>query len=309
MEFKHISVLLKETIDSLKINPDGLYMDATVGAGGHSYEIAKRLTTGKLVCIDQDEDALKTAKTNLKEFGNKVIFVKGNFKEMKKLMMPLALFGFDGILMDIGVSSYQLDNPERGFTFKENTRLDMRMDKSNELTAEKILNDYDEADLYKIFKEYGEERYSGRIAKNIVKAREKKRITTTYELNNIIENSVFDKQDTKVKSIMRIYQALRIEVNDELNALALAIEDAMFLLKKGGRLAVISFHSLEDRIVKNAFKYLESDCICDPKQPICTCNKVKTGEIITKKPIMATVEEIKNNNRAHSAKLRVIEKV
>lgn len=309
MEFKHISVLLKETIDSLKINPDGLYMDATVGAGGHSYEIAKRLITGKLVCIDQDEDALKTAKTNLKEFGNKVIFVKGNFKEMKKLMMPLALFGFDGILMDIGVSSYQLDNPERGFTFKENTRLDMRMDKSNELTAEKILNDYDEADLYKIFKEYGEERYSGRIAKNIVKAREKKRITTTYELNNIIENSVFDKQDMKVKSIMRIYQALRIEVNDELNALTLAIEDAMFLLKKGGRLAVISFHSLEDRIVKNAFKYLESDCICDPKQPICTCNKVKTGEIITKKPIMATVEEIKNNNRAHSAKLRVIEKV
>lgn len=309
MEFKHISVLLKETIDSLKINPDGLYMDATVGAGGHSYEIAKRLITGKLVCIDQDEDALKTAKTNLKEFGNKVIFVKGNFKEMKKLMMPLALFGFDGILMDIGVSSYQLDNPERGFTFKENTRLDMRMDKSNELTAEKILNDYDEADLYKIFKEYGEERYSGRIAKNIVKAREKKRITTTYELNNIIENSVFDKQDMKVKSIMRIYQALRIEVNDELNALTLAIEDAMFLLKKGGRLAVISFHSLEDRIVKNAFKYLESDCICDSKQPICTCNKVKTGEIITKKPIMATVEEIKNNNRAHSAKLRVIEKV
>ncbi|MCI6610470.1 MAG: 16S rRNA (cytosine(1402)-N(4))-methyltransferase RsmH [Ezakiella sp.] len=309
MEFKHISVLLNETIDSLKINPAGLYMDATVGAGGHSYEIAKRLTTGKLVCIDQDEDALKTAKANLKEFGENVIFVKGNFREMKKLMMPLALFGFDGILMDIGVSSYQLDNPERGFTFKENTRLDMRMDKSNELTAEKILNDYEEKDLYKIFKEYGEERFSGRIAQNIVKAREKKRITTTYELNKIIENSVLDKQDMKVKSIMRIYQALRIEVNDELNALKFAIEDAMFLLKKGGRLAVISFHSLEDRIVKNAFKYLESDCICDIKQAICTCDKVKTGNIITKKPIMATDEEIKNNNRAHSAKLRVIEKV
>lgn len=309
MEFKHISVLLNETIDSLKINPAGLYMDATVGAGGHSYEIAKRLTTGKLVCIDQDEDALKTAKANLKEFGENVFFVKGNFREMKKLMMPLALFGFDGILMDIGVSSYQLDNPERGFTFKENTRLDMRMDKSNELTAEKILNDYEEKDLYKIFKEYGEERFSGRIAQNIVKAREKKRITTTYELNKIIENSVLDKQDMKVKSIMRIYQALRIEVNDELNALKFAIEDAMFLLKKGGRLAVISFHSLEDRIVKNAFKYLESDCICDIKQPICTCDKVKTGNIITKKPIMATDEEIKNNNRAHSAKLRVIEKV
>lgn len=307
--FKHKSVLLNETIDSLNIISDGLYLDGTVGGGGHSFEIAKKLSTGKLVCIDQDEDALIAAKRKLEPFKDKITFIHGNFKNMKDLLMPYGMFGFDGILLDIGVSSYQIDSHERGFTFKGNGVLDMRMDKRQKLTAEIILNEYGEDELFKIFKEYGEERFSKKIAQNIVKRRTEKRIVSTSELNDIIEKSVFERADKKVKSIMRIYQALRIEVNDELNALKKAIDDAFFLLKSGGRLAIISFHSLEDRIVKQKFKEFEEDCICDPKQPICTCNKKKTGIIITRKPIVPSDEELNDNKRSHSAKLRVVEKI
>lgn len=307
--FSHKSVLLNETIDGLNIKPDGLYLDGTVGGGGHSYEIAKRLTTGRLVCIDQDEDALRAAKKKLKEYEDKTTFIRGNFKNMKELLMPYGLFGFDGIMLDIGVSSYQIDEKSRGFTIRDDAPLDMRMDRRQSLTAEEIVNEYSLEDLTKIFFEYGEERFSKKIAQNIVDERLNGRITSTNQLNDIIKKSVFGAPDKKTKSLLRIYQALRIEVNDELNALQSAIEDAFFLLKSGGRLAIISFHSLEDRIVKNAFRYYELDCICDPKQPVCTCDKEKTGNVITRKPITASKNELKENSRAHSAKLRIIEKI
>lgn len=307
--FSHKSVLLNETVDGLNIKPDGLYLDGTVGGGGHSYEIAKRLTTGRLVCIDQDEDALMAAKKKLREFEDRTTFIRGNFKNMKELLMPYGLFGFDGIMLDIGVSSYQIDEKSRGFTIRDDAPLDMRMDRRQSLTAEEIVNEYSLEDLTKIFFEYGEERFSKKIAQNIVDERLNGRITSTNQLNDIIKKSVFGAPDKKTKSLLRIYQALRIEVNDELNALQSAIEDAFFLLKSGGRLAIISFHSLEDRIVKNAFIYYELDCICDPKQPVCTCDKEKTGNVITRKPITASKNEIKENSRAHSAKLRIIEKI
>ncbi len=310
MEFNHVSVLRDEVIKTLKINPAGMYLDGTLGGGGHSYEIAKRLTTGKLVGIDRDQEALDFASNRLKEFKDKTVFIKGNFRDMRELLMPYGLFGFDGILLDIGVSSYQIDNKERGFSFIGEAELDMRMDKSQKISAKNIVNEYDIDSLSKIFFDYGEERYSRRIARRIVEEREIKPIELSTELVHIISSALpKEAKRTELKSIARIFQAIRIEVNDELESLKQVIPDAMSLLKKGGRLAIITFHSLEDRIVKDAFNYANKDCICDPKAPICTCDKVKTGKIITRKPIVPSQFELENNSRARSAKLRVLEKL
>lgn len=310
MEFNHISVLKDEVINEMRIKPDGLYLDGTIGGGGHSYEIAKRLTTGKLVGIDRDQDALDFAGNRLSEFKDNIILIKGDFKNMRELLMPYGLFGFDGILLDIGVSSYQIDNKDRGFTFSGESKLDMRMDESQDLSAYEVVNEYDLDRLTEIFFKYGEERYSRRIARKIVEEREKAPIVLNSDLVELIKISIpYEAKKSEIKIIARIFQAIRIEVNDELESLKKVIPDALSLLKKGGRLEIISFHSLEDRIVKEAFNYAAKDCICDPKAPICTCDKVKEGRVITKKPIIPSKEEIRNNSRSRSAKLRVIERV
>lgn len=310
MEFNHVSVLKDEVIKLLDIKPDGMYLDGTIGGAGHSIEIAKRLSTGKLVGIDRDQDALDVAEDRLSEYSENTLLLKGNFKDMRNLLMPHGLFGFDGILLDIGVSSYQIDNKERGFSFINDSELDMRMDKSQELSAKIVVNEYDVDNLARIFYEYGEERYSRRIAKKIVESRELKPIELSSELVEIIKISLpSEARKTELKTIARIFQAIRIEVNDELESLKKVIPDAMSLLKKGGRLAIITFHSLEDRIVKEAFLYANKDCVCDPRAPICTCDKTRTGKIITRKPIVPSKIELNNNVRARSAKLRVLEKI
>lgn len=310
MEFNHVSVLKDEVIRLLDIKPDGLYLDGTIGGGGHSLEIAKRLTTGKLVGIDRDQDALDFASERLKDYKENTLFIKGNFKDMRNLLMPHGLFGFDGILLDIGVSSYQIDNKDRGFSFIGEAELDMRMDESQSFSAKNVVNEYDFDKLTKIFFDYGEERYSRRIARKILEEREVKPIELSTELVHIISNSLpKEAKKNELKTIARIFQAIRIEVNDELDSLIKVIPDAMSLLKKGGRLAIITFHSLEDRIVKEAFIYANKDCICDPRAPICTCDKKRTGKIITRKPIVPSKIELKDNPRSRSAKLRVLEKV
>ncbi len=310
MEFTHVPVLKDEVIKALKIEADGLYLDGTLGGGGHSEEILKRLVGGRLIAIDQDEEAIDFAKKRLETYADKLKVVKGNFRNMKELMMPLGAFGFNGILLDIGVSSYQLDEGERGFTFREDSPLDMRMDKKQNLNAQVVLNEYAQDELTKIFLDYGEERYSRRIARKIVEERKLRPIKMSSDLVKIISESIpHEGKKSELKSIMRIFQAVRIEVNDELNALKDAIPQALDLLRPSGRLAIITFHSLEDRIVKQAFNYEALDCICDPSMPICTCDKKVTGKIINKKPIIASAIELKENPRAKSAKLRIIEKV
>lgn len=294
--------MLNEVLEGLRINENGIYVDCTLGGAGHSLEIAKRLTKGKLIAIDKDEDAISVAKQRLEEFN--VEYIKGDFKDALE-GLPLA----DGILMDLGVSSYQIDTPERGFSYRFEGKLDMRMDKDNPLSAEKVINTYSEAELVKIMFDYGEERFSRKIAANIVESRKANPITTTAQLVAIIEKSIPAKfRWSGGHPAKRVFQAIRIEVNGELEGLRDAIINAVHGLVKGGRMCVITFHSLEDRIVKNTFKYLESDCICDKKSPICTCDKVKEIDILTKKPIVASEVELTHNKRAESAKLRIIEK-
>ncbi|MDO5716798.1 MAG: 16S rRNA (cytosine(1402)-N(4))-methyltransferase RsmH [Tissierellia bacterium] len=308
--FHHISVLLEDSIGLLNIKEDGLYLDATVGGGGHSLAIAKKLTTGKLVAMDQDREALEAAKVRLHEYADKVQFIEGNFRHVVKKLMPYGLFGFDGILMDIGVSSHQIDTEDRGFTFLQDGPLDMRMDQSLEISAADILNAYNESDLIHILKDFAEERYAGRIARNIVQRRVLEPYETSKQLVDTVLSSLpREAKKQEWKSVMRVFQGMRIAVNDELGALEEAIPQMIRLLKTGGRLAIISFHSLEDRIVKNAFRLAESECVCPPKSPICTCNKKAEVRIITKKPIVATEDELQENTRSHSAKLRVIEKL
>lgn len=310
MDFHHVSVLKDEVIEQLNIVPDGLYLDGTVGGGGHAYEIARRLKTGTLVAVDRDEEALEAARKKLAPFGDRVIFLKGNFRDIQKLLTPYGLFGFDGILLDIGVSSHQLDTASRGFSFRENGPLDMRMDVRAEKTAADVVATYAEEELVRIFRSYSEERYSGRIASAICQKRLEGPIETTEALSKIIVGSLPARAKKEgLKSIARIFQALRIEVNRELEALEEAIPEMMKLLKRGGRLAIITFHSLEDRRVKEAFRHEELECVCDPKAPVCTCSKRRTGRVITRKPIVPSEEEVKRNSRAHSAKLRVVEKV
>ena len=306
MEFKHISVLADEVIENLNIKPDGIYVDLTLGKGGHSKRILENLSeNGRLIALDQDQDALNAAKENLSDFSN-VIFVKSNFENIDRVLDDLGISKIDGALMDIGVSSYQIDNADRGFSYMHDGPLDMRMDTSNELTAEKIVNDYSLDELQKIFSNYGEERFSRTIARKIVETRDEQRIDTTFKLRDLINKSVRSNEAHPEK---RVFQALRIEVNRELEVLENTLDKVIDRLNIGGRLCVITFHSLEDRIVKNTFKELEKDCICPPGLPVCICDHKAKVKTINKKPIIAGKKELKENSRAKSAKLRVCQRI
>ena len=310
-ELKHIPVMLEECMEGLALKNGGTYFDGTLGGGGHSFEILKRTSPdGKLYATDLDDYAIARAEERLTEFGDRFTTVKDNFNNFSAIKDRLGIDGFDGILLDLGVSSFQLDDKSRGFSYMAgNEVLDMRMGKDNPLTAERIVNEYPEARLKEILAEYGEERFAGNIAKNIVSERGKKRIITVGELNAIIEKSIPAKFKKDGHPSKRTFQALRIEVNGELEGLYETIIAMARSLKKGGRIAIISFHSLEDRAVKRAFKELETDCICDKSLPICVCGHKREVKIITKHPITASEKELAENGRAGSAKLRVAEKV
>lgn len=311
MEFKHKSVLLYETVDELNIKPDGIYVDGTLGGGGHSYEIAKRLSGGgRLIGIDQDEDAIKAAGKRLEPYMDRVTIVRNNYCNMDKVLDELGIDKVDGIMLDLGVSSYQLDVADRGFTYNVDTALDMRMDQRQEITAKDIVNEYSEFDLYRIIRDYGEDRFAKNIAKHIVAARQEKPIETTFELNDIIKAAIPMKvRATGGHPSKRTYQAIRIELNKELEVLENSIDMMIDRLKPEGRLCIITFHSLEDRIVKIRFKNNENPCICPPSFPACVCGKVPKGRVITRKPIVPTDEEINENSRSKSSKLRVFERV
>lgn len=309
MEFKHVSVLKDESISGLNIQPDGIYVDCTTGGGGHSLEIVKRLKNGKLICIDKDIDALNFAKTRLKDYENKIVFVNDNFLNIDKILDNLNIDFVDGILADLGVSSYQLDNGERGFSFKQDARLDMRMDQSQTLNAECVVNNYSESELSKILYLYGEEKNARQIARKIVKQREKSPIKTTFQLRDIVVSSYPPKFQNKPSLCNKAFQAIRIEVNNELHDLELAVEKMLQKLKNCGRLCIITFHPLEDRIVKSTFKLHATDCICPPRIPKCVCNHKADIRLITNHPIIPTEAEINENSRASSAKLRIAEKL
>lgn len=310
MEFKHKSVLLYETVDQLNIKPDGIYVDGTLGGGGHSYEIASRLSDkGRLIGIDQDEDAIKAASERLKPFMDRVTIVRNNYCNMDKVLDELSINKVDGIMLDLGVSSYQLDTAERGFTYNVDAKLDMRMDQRQEVTARDIVNDYSEYDLYRIIRDYGEDRFAKNIAKHIVAARQKKPIETTFELNEIIKAAIPMKvRATGGHPSKRTYQAIRIELNRELEVLENSIDMMIDRLNKGGRLCIITFHSLEDRIVKVRYKNNENPCTCPPSFPTCVCGKKSKGKVITRKPIIPSEEELEENSRSKSSKLRVFER-
>ncbi len=309
-EFAHVPVMPGETIEGLNVKPDGIYLDCTLGGGGHSELILRKLTTGRLIATDKDEEAIAFAKKRLSGYGDKVTFVHSDFKRADEVLDELGVDGIDGVLMDLGVSSYQLDTAERGFSYRFDAPLDMRMDKSQFLTAFNVVNEYNELDIADILFRYGEERYARKIAANIVRYRNTETIRTTGQLAEIVERSYPPKERFKGGNpCKRTFQAIRIEVNEELKELDEIIGKLAERLNKGGRICVITFHSLEDRIVKRGFQYLEAKCICPPKQPICTCNKVQTVKIITKKPVTASEEELAVNPRAQSAKLRVAERV
>lgn len=310
MDFSHKSVLLNETIEGLNVRKGKIYLDGTLGGAGHSYEILKKLDgTGLLIGIDQDQEALKAAREKLSEFKN-VEYFNLNYINFEKALDELGIENIDGVLLDIGVSSYQFDNPERGFSYRFDAPLDMRMDKSLEISAKDIVNTYSEDEITEIIREYGEEKWASRISKFIVQERKNKKIDTTFELVEIIKNAIpAGARRNGPHPAKRTFQALRIEVNKELDVLKNSIDKFVHRLNPGGRIAIITFHSLEDRIVKNSFKYLEKDCICPPTSPICTCNKKREIKIITRKPITASEEELNENNRSHSAKLRIAEKL
>ena len=309
MEFKHKPVMLNECIEGLNIKPDGIYVDGTLGGAGHSKEIAKRLSKdGLLIGIDRDDDALKAAKENLKEFQN-VKFVKDNHDNIKQILEDLEIEKVDGILLDLGVSSYQLDERNRGFSYLGENELDMRMDKTQELTAQKVVNTYSEEKLANIIYEYGEERFSRQIAKNICEERKQKEIVTTKQLVEIIEKSIPRSKQNDGHPAKRTFQAIRIEVNDEIKPLYNTIKNCIDCLNDNGRLCVITFHSLEDRAVKNAMNDAKGKCTCPSDLPYCVCGAKSLGKIITRKPIVATEEELEQNSRSKSAKLRIFERV
>ena len=310
MEFKHKSVLLFETVDYLNIKPNGIYVDGTLGGGGHSFQILKRLGDGgRLIGIDQDEDALKAAGERLAIFEDKVTMVRSNYCHMKQVLHDLGIERVSGIVLDLGVSSYQLDEPERGFTYREDVPLDMRMDQRQKLTARDIVNEYSEMELFHIIKDYGEEKFAKNIAKHIVNKRKEKPVETTGELIDIIKGAI----PMKVRAVgghpaKKTFQAIRIECNRELDVLKDSLDAMIDLLNPGGRLCIITFHSLEDRIVKRAFKKNEDPCTCPPNFPVCVCGKVSKGKQITRKPIVPGEKELEENKRAKSSKLRVFEK-
>jgi 16S rRNA (cytosine1402-N4)-methyltransferase len=309
MEFKHVSVLLYECIEALDIKENGIYVDCTLGGGGHSYEIAKRLSDkGRLIGIDQDTDALSAAKERLREFNN-VTYVHNNFYNIESILNELKIDKVDGILMDLGVSSYQLDEAERGFSYMKDAPLDMRMNREDSLSAYEVVNTYSEEKLFKIIKEYGEDNFAKRIAKFIVERREQASIASTGELVSIIRAAIPAKFQKEGHPAKRTFQAIRIEVNRELEILNRAVEDSVNHLNTGGRIAIITFHSLEDRKIKVKFKELENPCTCPPDFPICVCGKKSSVKIISKKPIEPSGEEAEKNSRSRSAKLRVAEKI
>ena len=310
MIFEHKSVLLYETVDSLNIKPDGIYVDGTLGGGGHAYEVLKRLgPKGRLIGIDQDADAIQAASGRLKEYGEKVTIVRSNYRNIKEVLSSLGIGKVDGIYLDLGVSSYQLDTEERGFTYRENAPLDMRMDQRNEKTAADIVNEYSEMELYRIIRDYGEDRFAKNIAKHIVKARQEKWIETTDELVEIIKSAMPPAAlREKQHPAKRSFQAIRIAVNGELDALPPMLRAAVDGLNPGGRLAVITFHSLEDRIVKRTLAELARGCVCPPEFPVCVCGKKPQVRLVTRKPVTAGGAELEENPRARSAKLRVAEK-
>ena len=310
MEFHHISVLLNECIDNLNIRPDGIYVDGTMGGGGHSLEIAKRLTTGRLFCIDQDPKAHEAAGKRLAEYKDRITVVRDNFGNIKSILDSLGIEKIDGMLLDIGVSSHQLDEAERGFSYQQDAPLDMRMNPDRPFSAYDVVNGYDEDELDRVIFTYGEERWARRIAQFIVKEREAKPIETTGELVDIIKKAVpKGARKDGPHPAKRTFQAIRIEVNGELEVLQRAIDDVAARLAVGGRLCIITFHSLEDRIVKEAFRKQENPCICPPQFPVCVCGKKPLGRVITRKPILPSKEELEENPRSRSAKLRVLEGV
>ncbi len=310
MEFKHTSVLLDEVIENLDIKPDGIYVDGTLGGAGHSAQIRKRLKNGRLIGIDRDEEAIAAARGRLSEFENGVDIVKSNYGDIPRVLDKLDIDKVDGVLLDLGVSSHQLDDEKRGFSYRYDSPLDMRMDKDEPLSAKEIVNEYSKEELTRVIRDFGEERFASRIAANIVRFREKKPILTTGELNLIIERSIPQKsRKTGGHPSKRTFQALRIEANGELAILENSIDAIADRLKAGGRFCVITFHSLEDRIVKEHFRKLENPCICPPDFPVCVCGRVQVGRVVTRHPIIPSDEEIEKNPRSKSAKLRVFEKI
>lgn len=310
MEFKHYSVLLEESLENLNIKPDGIYLDGTLGGGGHSYHIASRLSDkGHLYGTDQDADAIKAAGERLSEFGDKVTIIRDNYENAVSRLREFGVTGVDGIILDLGVSSYQLDNADRGFTYKEDVPLDMRMDQRQTLTAGNIVNEYSEMEIFHIIRDYGEDKFAKNIAKHICMAREKAPIKTTFQLNDIIKAAIPAKMREKGgHPSKRTYQALRIALNRELDVLQNSLDGFIDFLNPGGRLCVITFHSLEDRITKTNFKKNENPCTCPPEFPVCVCGKVSKGKVITRKPILPSEKELSENKRSQSAKLRVFEK-
>lgn len=310
MEFQHKSVLLRETIDSLKVKPGGIYVDGTLGGGGHAFELCSRLgKDGRLIGIDQDEAAISAASERLSEYKGQVTIVRSNYSRMPQVLDELGIGKVDGIYLDLGVSSYQLDTPERGFTYREDVPLDMRMDQREPMTAADIVNTYSEEKLYRVIRDYGEDKFAKNIAKHIVRKRQEKPIETTGELVEAIKAAIPARvRATGGHPAKQTFQAIRIELNGELEVLESSIDRMIERLNPKGRLAVITFHSLEDRIVKHKFRENEQPCICPPDFPVCVCGRVSKGRVITRKPITPTEEEEKENNRAKSSKLRVFER-
>lgn len=311
MEFSHYSVLLEETIKNLNIRPDGIYVDGTLGGGGHASEVAKRLSEkGRLIGIDQDADAIRAAGERLAPFGDRVTIIRSNYANMKEELYAIGVEHVDGIVLDLGVSSFQLDTPERGFTYREeNAPLDMRMDDRQTLTARDIVNTYSEKDLYRIIRDFGEDKFAKNIAKHIVAARQKKPVETAGELTEIIRAAIPMKvQATGGHPAKRTFQAIRIELNKELEVLGNHLDEMIDLLNPGGRICIITFHSLEDRIVKTIFKKNENPCTCPADFPVCMCGKVSKGTVVTRKPILPGERELEENSRSKSAKLRVFER-
>lgn len=308
MEFNHYSVMLEETISELCVKPDGIYVDGTLGGGGHAFQVCKQLTTGHFYGIDQDDAAIAAAGERLSCYGDKVTIIRNNYCNAKAALAELGVSGVDGIVLDLGVSSYQLDTEDRGFSYRFDAPLDMRMDRRQTLSARDIVNNYSEMELFHIIRDYGEDQFAKNIAKHIVKARADKPIETTFELNDVIKAAIPAKMRQNGHPSKQTFQAIRIECNRELEVLRNSLDDFIDLLNPGGRLCIITFHSLEDRIVKTAFKKNENPCTCPPEFPVCVCGKVSKGKVITRKPILPGKEELEKNSRSKSAKLRVFEK-
>lgn len=311
MKFEHKSVLLMETVDGLNIKSDGIYVDGTLGGGGHAYQVAARLSeNGRFIGIDQDEAAILAAGERLEEFGNRITIIRSNYRNMKEELKGMGIQKVDGIVLDLGVSSYQIDNADRGFTYKTDAPLDMRMDQRSERSAKEIVNGYSETELFRMIRDYGEDQFAKNIAKHIVAARKEKEITTTAELTEVIRGAIPMKiQKTLGHPSKKTFQAIRIEVNYELDVLKDSLDEMIEMLNPGGRICIITFHSLEDKIVKSIFRRNEDPCTCPPSFPVCVCGNVSRGKVITKKPILPSKEEMEENSRSKSAKLRIFERV